>query len=158
MGVEIERKFLVNHEKWNSIEKPEGETIEQKYIVNDGEKNIRVRIKGNKGFITIKSKKSGLKRSEFEYEIPIKDALELMNSFSGGRITKTRYKLKCEEKLWEVDEFHDENEGLIVAEIELRSEEETFGVPGWIEKEVTQDARYYNSHLAKKPFKSWNKT
>lgn len=157
MGIEIERKFLVDKEKWNRIKKPEAEVIKQKYIATDKEKTIRIRIKGEKGFITLKGKKKGLRRSEFEYEIPIKDAVSMMASFSGGMISKTRYKIKHEGKLWEVDEFRDDNEGLIIAEIELQTESETFSLPDWVGKEVSHDSMYYNSNLTVKPYKSWSK-
>lgn len=155
MGIEIERKFLVDKEKWSRVLKPEAETIKQKYLVTDKEKTIRIRIKGEKGFITLKGKKKGLRRSEFEYEIPVKDAVSMMASFGGGMISKTRYKIKHEGKLWEVDEFHEDNEGLIVAEIELQTESETFLSPAWLGKEVSHDSRYYNSNLTIKPYNRW---
>lgn len=157
MGIEIERKFLVNNLKWNAINKPEGEIIRQKYILTDEEKTIRIREKGNKGYFTIKGKKKGITRTEFEFEIPLEQALEMMKTFSGGMISKVRYKINFEGKLWEIDEFLDDNIGLIVAEIELRFEDETFSVPDWVAKEVTHDTKYYNSNLAIKPFNRWKK-
>lgn len=156
MHVEIERKFLVDKNKWEEVKKDSGKTVQQKYLLAEPDKSIRVRIKGDKGYITLKGKSSGFTRNEYEYEIPLQDAGELMEHFPGGLILKTRYKIMFGGKLWEVDEFRDANEGLIVAEIELKSEDESFELPEWVGQEITNDARYYNASLSKNPFKSWD--
>lgn len=158
MGIETERKFLVNKTKWAAVHKVHGQTIRQKYIQTDKDKTIRIREKGNKGYITIKGKKKGISRAEFEYEIPLKDAIAMMDTFTGGMISKIRFNVKHAGKLWEVDEFHGDNDGLIVAEIELQSEDEVFDLPDWVAKEVTHDPRYYNSNLTIRPYKHWKAT
>lgn len=155
MGIEIERKFLVNHEIWNELEKPEGEFYRQGYLLTDPTKTIRVRQTSEKGFLTIKGISVGATRAEFEYEIPHEEAKELLDQFSVSELSKIRYKILFENKLWEVDEFLGENEGLMVAEIELESEDETFSIPKWIGKEVTGEKKYYNSNLTQLPFKNW---
>ncbi|WP_295677010.1 CYTH domain-containing protein [uncultured Mucilaginibacter sp.] len=157
MGVEIERKFLVDHEKWGEINKPQGIHYRQGYIVDEASKTIRVRAAGKKGFITIKSSTTGITRKEFEYEIPVEEALQLIDGFAGSEVEKTRYRITFEGKLWEVDEFWGDNHGLIMAEIELQQEDEAFEQPDWITREVSDDKRYYNSYLAKNPFKDWGK-
>ena len=154
MGKEIERKFLVNH-KWGLIEKPVGQLYRQGYILNDPTKTIRVRQTEDKGFLTIKGLSIGATRSEYEYEIPLGDAKELLDSFSTSELSKIRYKITFENKLWEVDEFLSDNKGLIVAEIELKSEKETIILPDWIDKEVTGEEKYYNSNLTINPFNKW---
>jgi adenylate cyclase len=154
MGIEIERKFLVNKEKWNQ-RKPLGLFVRQGYLLTDPEKTIRVRLTGHHGFLTIKGKTTGATRSEFEYEIPGEDAKKILETFSCAVVSKVRFEIIYHEKLWEIDEFLDENEGLIIAEIELKSEEEKIDFPEWIEKEITGDARYYNASLAENPFKNW---
>ena len=158
MGVEIERKFLVDHEKWGKLKKTAGIHYHQGYLVDDVHCTIRVRVAGTKGFVTIKGANSGISRKEFEYKIPASDASELIKSFAGSSVEKIRYKIKFAGKLWEVDEFLGDNKGLIMAEIELKHENEEFEKPGWITREVSDDDRYYNSNLAKNPFKDWVKT
>lgn len=155
MGIEIERKFLVNKELWNECEKPAGEFYRQGYLLTDPSKTIRVRQTSDKGFLTIKGISVGASRSEFEYEIPFDEAKELLDQFSVSELSKIRYKILFEEKLWEVDEFLGENEGLMVAEIELKSENEKFKLPDWIGKEVTGEDQYYNSNLTLNPYKNW---
>jgi adenylate cyclase len=155
MGVEIERKFLVNAGKWNALNKPEGIAYRQGYIVKEEAKTVRIRIAGKDGFITIKGKSSGISRSEFEYSIPEPDAEALLAEFCQEIIAKTRYNITYAGKLWEVDVFAEDNDGLIVAEIELDNEAESFDLPDWLAKEVTGDIRYYNSSLAENPFKNW---
>ncbi len=155
MGIEIERKFLVNQEIWNTLEKPEGEFYRQGYLLTDPTKTIRVRQTSEKGFLTIKGISVGASRAEFEYEIPREEAKELLDQFSVSELSKIRYKILFENKLWEVDEFLGENEGLMVAEIELESEDETFSIPDWIGEEVTGEKKYYNSNLTQLPFKNW---
>lgn len=156
MPIEIERKFLVNHELWNNLTKSAGNHYRQGYLVADSGKTIRVRLTDTCGFITIKGKTTGVSRAEYEYEIPKNEAEELLNQFAITELSKIRYKIEVEGKLWEVDEFLDENLGLIMAEIELNSEDEPFIKPSWIEAEVTSDHRYYNSYLSKNPFSKWS--
>ncbi|MGI4022112.1 MAG: CYTH domain-containing protein [Janthinobacterium lividum] len=155
MGVEIERKFLVDDQKWSEFNKPEGTAYRQGYLANEKDKTIRIRIAGDKAFITIKGATEGFTRKEFEYEIPLNDAQELLESFSLKGTSKIRYRVPVGNKVWEIDVFSGDNEGLIVAEIELNSEEETFEKPGFLLEEVTYDPRYYNSNLALHPYKSW---
>lgn len=233
MGKEIERKFLVNPKLWDIAEKPAGVFYRQGYILAEAGKTVRVRIAGNAGFLTIKGAAAGISRDEYEYEIPLKDAEEMLDRLCGAEVVKKRYKVICwgkderffttegpprrmqrthtedpprrtqrtriekknnlllregnnlttkalsslreenhlnsknteskeraeeestEGKLWEVDVFEGGNQGLIIAEIELKSEDELFDVPEWIDKEVTGDMRYYNSYLSMYPFKDW---
>jgi adenylate cyclase len=155
MGVEIERKFLVHHDKWAALAKPKGLVIRQGYMLKDAAKTIRVRIKDEESFITIKGKTKGISRSEYEYGIPLKDGLELLEAFCEAVVEKQRYCISYAGKLWEVDVFEGENQGLIVAEIELADEAETFDLPRWVSTEVTSDARYYNSNLSVNPYKNW---
>jgi adenylate cyclase len=155
MGLEIERKFLVNHAKWAVTEKPKREFYKQGYMLTDPNKTIRVRATDTKGFLTIKGKTEGATRAEFEYEIPKEEAIQLLDMFAVSDLTKYRYKVFFAEKLWEVDVFLGENEGLIIAEIELSSEDETFDLPHWATEEVTGVNKYYNSNLSTFPFKRW---
>ena len=155
MGIEIERKFLVKQEIWAQLEKPDGEFYRQGYLLTDPTKTIRVRQTSEKGFLTIKGISVGASRAEFEYEIPQEEAKDLLDQFSVSELSKIRYKILFENKLWEVDEFLGENEGLMVAEIELQSEDETFSTPNWIGEEVTGEEKYYNSNLTLLPFKNW---
>ena len=157
MGLEIERKFLVDHEKWAKVDKPDGTHYRQGYLVDEAIKTIRVRAAGEKGFITIKGSTTGITRKEFEYEIPVEEAIQLIDGFAVSEVEKTRYRITFKGKLWEVDEFWGNNKGLLMAEIELKQEDETFEKPDWITLEVSDDKRYYNSYLAKNPFKDWGK-
>src|SRR6478609_11073459 len=136
MGVETEKKFLVKKELWNKV-KQHGTLYRQGYMLREEDKTIRVRlIEGDKGYITIKGSVKGFSRPEYEYPIPEIDAEALLSNFCNAIVSKRRYKIKINGKLWEVDEFLEENEGLIVAEIELKDESETFNLPGWIDTEV----------------------
>ena len=155
MGIEIERKFLVHKDKWDSLTKPKKDFYRQGYLFSDSNKTIRVRQTNDKGYITIKGSVIGLSRPEFEYEIPKADAEELLNQFSVSELIKVRYKILFKNKIWEVDEFLGDNLGLIVAEIELEHENEQFEIPDWIANEVTDDNKYYNSCLAKTPYCNW---
>lgn len=155
MGKEIERKFLVNTDIWDKIEKPIGNKIVQAYILSHPEKTIRVRITKKKGFLTIKGKTEGISRSEYEYEIPLKDAEELITQFSGSVIDKIRYPMAIGKHVWEVDVFDGDNKGLIVAEIELSAEDETFEKPLWLGKEVSHEPKYFNGSLEKLPYSKW---
>lgn len=156
MGVEIEKKFLVKKDLWNKANKGTGILYRQGYMLRQEDKTIRVRlIEGDQGYITIKGKVKGLSRPEYEYAIPEEDAGELLKSFCDNIVSKKRYKIEVEGKLWEVDEFLEDNEGLIIAELELKRETEAFHTPEWIDTEVTGDPRYYNSELSVYPFKNW---
>ena len=155
MAFEIERKFLIEKDLWYAVKKPVGVDIIQSYLVNEPGKVIRIRVTDSKGFITIKGPAENAIRQEFEYPVPREDALEILNLFSPKRIEKTRYKIEFHGHLWEVDEFFGENDGLIIAEIELKSPEESFDRPSWLGEEVTQDHRYYNSYLSENPYTKW---
>lgn len=155
MGKEIERKFLVNHALWHQTVKPVGQLFRQGYLSLDPHKTIRVRITPEKAFLTIKGLTTGATRLEYEYEIPREDAQALLDNFSSAELSKIRYTLDFDHKTWEVDEFLGENSGLIVAEIELNSEEETFTLPPWIADEVTDQEKYYNANLTLNPYGRW---
>lgn len=155
MGLEIERKYLVKHELWHALLKPEGVNYRQGYLISDKEKTVRVRATDSQGFITIKSKTVGATRLEYEYQIPLAESIELLNAFTQNNIDKIRYNIDFQGKTWEIDVFSGDNEGLIVAEIELESESENYQIPEWIDVEVTHDNRYFNSNLSKMPFKNW---
>jgi adenylate cyclase len=155
VGTEIERKFLIEKDLWYALKKPHGTLFQQAYLVNEPEKVIRIRITDSSGFLTIKGPSLHATRSEYEFPIPKKDAVQIMDQFTKIRIDKTRYKIEFEGKMWEVDEFWGSNEGLIIAEIELKSEDEPFSKPSWIGEEVTDDHRYYNSYLSEHPYTSW---
>ncbi len=154
--IEIERKFLVTSEAFKT-EAFTQNRISQGYLSSVPGRTVRVRIKGNKGFLTIKgtSNESGLSRFEWEKEIPVNEATALLKLCEEGVIDKTRFEVKMGKHVFEIDEFYDENEGLIMAEIELNSETEVFDKPSWLGKEVTNDKRYYNSYLSKNPYKKW---
>jgi adenylate cyclase len=153
MATEIERKFLVNKALWKPIVK--GITIAQGYLQHDKDKVVRVRIKGTQGFLTIKGKNNGISRLEFEYEIPITDAEELLVLCDKGVIYKTRYEIPYKGFIWEVDEFKGENEGLFLAEVELKSADEDPEIPLWVRDEVSRDPRYFNSFISEHPFSKW---
>jgi adenylate cyclase len=155
MGLEIERKFLVKNASWrDNVE--DREPILQGYLAEAGRATVRVRAKGDRGFLTIKGRTTGVTRSEFEYEIPIDDARAMLETLSSlPVIDKVRHRVRCGGHLWEVDVFAGENAGLVLAEIELASEDEAFERPDWIGAEVSDDPRYYNSNLARHPFRSW---
>ena len=154
--IEIERKFLVKSEDFKK-EAFAQNRITQGYLSSVPDRTVRVRIKGNKGFLTIKgvSNESGMSRFEWEKEIPINEAQKLLTLCEKGAIDKTRFEVKIGQHTFEVDEFYGDNQGLILAEIELSSENEKFERPKWLGKEVTNDNRYYNSNLSKKPFVTW---
>lgn len=154
--VEIERKFLVksNLYKEEAISK---ERISQGYLNSHPERTVRVRIKGDKGFLTIKGKSNatGLSRFEWEKEIPVKEAEVLIKLCEPGLIEKQRYRVRSGNYIFEIDQFEGENQGLVIAEIELESEDSEYFSPGWLGEEVTGDIRYYNSYLSKNPYKNW---
>jgi adenylate cyclase len=155
MGVEIERKFLVDHEKWQEVIKPPGTHYRQGYLLNDDQRTIRVRVTDKQGYITLKGATTGITRKEYEYKIPIEDGIELLDDFAASEVEKIRYRIHFAGKLWEVDEFSGDNKGLIMAEIELQDESEKFELPGWVTGEVSGDKRYYNSYLSTHPYKKW---
>ncbi len=147
---EIERKFLVNEELLDVVKYLQSKKIRQGYISDNDGKTVRVRTKGEKGYLTIKGKSNGISRDEFEYEIPFEDANQLLQNFCPKVLEKERFDLIVGEKKWEIDIFHGKLEGLIIAELELESEDEAFELPGWIREEVSDDVQYYNSRLIEK--------
>ena len=153
MGQEIERKFLVKNDSWKN---QTAHLCRQGYISTDIHKTIRIRIFQDKGFLTVKGKNTGPSRIEFEYEIPLFDANQLIQHFCDKRIIeKNRYFVQCGEHFFEIDEFLGDNQGLIIAEIELNSIDEHFEKPDWLGREVTNDQKYYNSNLVSNPFNNW---
>ena len=155
MGREIERKFLIKASEWAKLDKPGGKHLRQGYLVSAPNKTIRVRTTDDKAWITIKGISVGASRLEYEYEIPLVEGLELLDNFAEAELEKIRYEIHHQAKLWEVDVFLGDNNGLIVAEIELDSEDEKFELPEWVAEEVTEEKKYYNSNLTKHPFKLW---
>ncbi|MBW4493549.1 MAG: CYTH domain-containing protein [Oscillatoria princeps RMCB-10] len=154
MATEIERKFLVRGDGWRGL--AEGTYYCQGYIPTKEGRTVRVRIAGERGYLTIKGATVGNTRAEFEYPIPVEDAREILETLcERPYIEKTRHKIVVGKLTWEVDEFAGENQGLILAEVELTEENQEVVLPDWIEKEVSGDARYFNSNLAKNPFKHW---
>jgi CYTH domain-containing protein len=151
MSVEIERKFLVNPEKWKA--KGRGTKMIQAYL--GLHPTVRIRIAGRKAYLTIKGNVEGISRPEFEYQVPLADAGEMLGLAISQIVEKTRYKIWFDGFCWEVDVFSGRNEGLLMAEIELKSEDEDFKIPDWILAEVTGDPRFYNSYLSAKPFQDW---
>jgi adenylate cyclase len=156
MAQEIERKFLVKGDAFKA-EAFKQTRITQGYLSSVPERTVRIRVKGEKGFITIKGigSDSGASRYEWEKEIPASEVMELLKIAEPGVIDKTRYQVKKGNHTYEVDEFYGENQGLVVAEIELQSEGEAFEKPEWLGKEVTGDVKYYNSMLMKNPYIKW---
>lgn len=156
MAQEIERKFLVKSDAFKSDAVKETR-ITQGYLSSVPERTVRVRIKGEKGFMTVKGigNESGASRYEWEKEISVEDTNELLKICEPGVIDKTRFLVKAGEHTFEVDEFYGENEGLTVAEVELTSEDEAFDKPKWLDEEVTGDVKYYNSMLMKNPYTKW---
>lgn len=155
--IEIERKFLVVSDAYKS-EAFRTTKIIQGFLNTDPERTVRVRLRGESGILTIKGKSSsdGLIRFEWESEISKTDAENLLKLCEPGIIDKMRYEIKVENHIFEVDEFFEDNQGLVIAELELESEDETFKKPDWLGEEITGTAKYYNSQLSKAPFKTWN--
>lgn len=155
MAQEIEKKFLVAGEFKESAKK--ATHITQGYLSSVPERTVRVRVKGEKGYITVKGigNDSGASRFEWEKEIPVEDVRDLLKICEPGVIDKTRYLVDCDGHTFEVDEFYGDNEGLVVAEVELSDENEAFTRPSWLGEEVTGDKKYYNSMLMKNPYKNW---
>lgn len=155
--IEIERKFLVTSEAFKVAAHSEIKIV-QGFLSVDPERTVRVRIKGAHGFLTIKGKSNeeGTSRFEWEQEIPLEEAESLLELCLPGVIDKIRYEVKQENHLFEIDVFSGDNDGLVIAEVELSSADEQFSKPHWLGKEVTGDIRYYNSQLSKQPYKNWN--
>lgn len=154
MAKEIERKFLVNGTEFKNLAK--GTSYRQGYLSTVKERTVRVRTIDDKGYLTIKGITVGATRVEYEYEIPASEADDMLSNLcEKPLIEKNRYKIPFAGLTWEIDEFFGDNDGLIVAEVELESEEQKFEKPAWIGEEVTSDPRYFNSNLTKNPFKNW---
>lgn len=156
MGTEIERKYLIIDDSWKT-KASEGIEIKQGYLNSEAKRTVRIRISGEQGWLTIKGKNENLTRKEFEYDIPLTDALELLNLCEKPIIEKTRYIFLDNGNSWEIDVFSGENEGLVIAEIELSREDQEFTIPEWVGEEVSMDVRYYNSSLISNPFVNWEK-
>lgn len=155
MGIEVERKFLVSDESWR-----DGVTsstrIVQGYIAQTGSATVRVRVKGDRGFLTIKGSSVGVSRSEFEYEVPVADALAMLDELAQGPvIDKVRHLVPVGGHVWEVDVFAGENAPLVMAEVELTDSQEAFDRPDWAGVEVSDDQRYFNVNLARSPYSTW---
>jgi adenylate cyclase len=154
MAKEIERKFLVHPRKWSDL--GAGKAIRQGYLCATKESSVRVRTHGDKAFITIKGHTTDITRDEYEYEIPLTDANEILGSLcEAPPIEKTRYRIVFKGHTFEVDEFGGANQGLTIAEVELKDPKEQVELPDWIDREVSDDPRYFNSNLASKPFSTW---
>jgi len=154
MAKEIERKFLVKGEAWKA--RAAGVKYRQGYLNSVKERTVRVRTIGGKGYMTVKGITTGATRSEYEYEIPVADADAMLTDLcEKPLIEKNRYKIRTGHHVWEIDEFFGENQGLVVAEIELKGEQEAFQKPDWIGEEVTGDSRYFNSNLINHSFTRW---
>lgn len=154
MGQEIERKFLTVGDDWRAD--AEGTAFRQGYLVADGQREVRVRRAGERAFLTIKGPRRGNTRTEIEYPISVEDAEQLLDELcEQPLIEKTRYRVEHGGHTWEVDDFHGDSAGLVLAEVELDSEDEQVHLPSWIGTEVSNDPRFTNAHLARHPFKSW---
>ncbi|MGB0563356.1 MAG: CYTH domain-containing protein [Spirulinaceae cyanobacterium] len=153
MATEIERKFLVVGEDWRSL--APGVPYAQGYLCRDPQRTVRVRVAGDQGYLTIKGATQGISRAEFEYTIPLTEAQELLHLCDRPLIEKIRYRISQGELVWEVDEFAGENQGLILAEVELRSPEQAIVKPDWIGQEVSHDSRYFNTSLVAQPYRQW---
>ena len=154
MGQEIERKFLVKGDSWRTLAK--GTTYRQGYLNSIKERTVRIRTVGGKAFLTIKGLTVGATRMEYEYEIPMADCNTMLDALAERPlIEKKRYKVEFGGLIWEIDEFFGENAGLIVAEVELKSEDQAFKKPDWAGDEVTDDPRYFNANLVKHPYSRW---
>ncbi|HEY9825619.1 MAG TPA: CYTH domain-containing protein [Stenomitos sp.] len=154
MGVEIERKFLVNTALWHP--QTPGTLYRQGYVSQVQNPTVRIRIAGNQGFITLKGQTQGTVRSEYEYAIPVEDAQEMLDQWCKPRmVEKVRYRVPIDHLVWEVDVFEGRNQGLVLAEVELDHPDVSINLPPWVGQEVSEDARYYNSNLAQHPYITW---
>ena len=154
MALEVEHKFLVRDDGWRNAA-DDGHFMRQGYLANVGVTSVRVRISGDDARLNIKHARSLTVRLEYEYSIPLEDARELLDACGGPSVEKTRYRVPHAGHLWEVDVFAGDNEGLVMAEVELAGEGEHFERPPWLGEEVSQDPRYLNQNLAVRPFKHW---
>ncbi|MFO7580957.1 CYTH domain-containing protein [Guyparkeria sp.] len=155
MAREIERKFLLADWSWRE-EVERSDRLVQGYLNEEGGASVRVRHNGRQAFLNIKSRTLGISRDEFEYEIPMADAERMLDHLTCGPvIDKTRHFVRRDGLLWEIDEFHGANDGLVVAEVELEHEDQAFERPDWLGEEVSHDPRYYNVSLVKKPYSQW---
>jgi len=155
MGTEIERKFLLRDDRWKEGANC-GTLFRQGYLIGSDKSSVRVRIEGHQANLNIKSATLGIRRHEFEYPIPLEDARDLLDSLcEKPLIEKTRYLVNYAGHLWEIDVFSGDNAGLVVAEVELQSEDESFETPPWLGREVSDDPRYYNVCLVKEPYSKW---
>ncbi|WP_346341641.1 CYTH domain-containing protein [[Phormidium] sp. ETS-05] len=154
MSTEIERKFLVSGDGWRGL--APGTIYRQGYMPTQNGITVRVRVIGSQGYLTVKGRTTGISRLEFEYPIPIADAWEMLDNFCAKPlIEKTRYQIKYGDIIWEVDEFHGDNQGLIIAEVELATENQIITIPEWIGAEVSHEPKYFNANLAKHPYSRW---
>lgn len=153
MPLEIERKFLVRNDQWRSLAEPVYYC--QGYLNSDKHRTVRVRVAGETAQLTIKGLSKGAIRAEFEYAVPVEDAKQLLEMCEQPFVEKHRRKIPIDELIWEVDEFLGANEGLVLAEVELESEDQAISLPDWVGEEVTGDSRYFNSNLVQQPFESW---
>jgi adenylate cyclase len=155
MALEIERKYLVVNDKWREAIVSES-TMKQGYLANVPNASVRVRVSGKEARLTIKGRNKGISRDEYEYSIPLRDAEEILkHHIAGAVIEKVRYRVKCGDHIWDLDLFTGANQGLMMAEVELSSEEEEFQMPEWAGEEVSSDSRYYNASLSSHPYCGW---
>ncbi|MEW8401056.1 MAG: CYTH domain-containing protein [Candidatus Thiodiazotropha sp.] len=155
MALEIERKYLVINDKWRDSVIRES-VMKQGYLASQPNATVRVRVSGSEARLTIKGRSRGIRRSEYEYPIPLQDAQELLDSHSAGAlIEKVRYRVRCGDHVWDLDVFDGANRGLVIAEVELGSEDEAFQMPEWAGEEVSSDSRYYNASLVSHPYCDW---
>jgi len=155
VAIEIERKFLLGDDSWRGAV-ARSEVMRQGYLAGSEHCSIRVRVTGDQAHLNIKSATLGITRSEFEYQVPLADAELMLNTLCGARcLDKTRHYVRHAGHEWEIDEFHGANAGLVVAELELSTVDESFVTPAWLGKEVSDDPRYYNSRLVEAPYSDW---
>ena len=155
MPIEIERKFLLANSDWRN-EVIRSSRIRQGYLGKMDKASVRIRVQGDRANINVKSATLDIRRLEYEYEIPLDEAIEMLDQLCAKpQIDKTRFIVEHGSHVWEIDEFYGDNEGLLVAEVELGSEDEAYEKPAWLGEEVTQDPRYYNVNLIKQPYKQW---
>lgn len=154
MAREIERKFLVRNEHYRQLAKPI--SYRQGYLSTAANRIVRVRVCGEKGFLTLKGTTNGITRTEYEYEIPVMEAEHILSELCDKPfIEKDRYIIKCDDMEWNIDEFHGPNEGLVVAEVHLQSENQQISLPEWVGEEVSHEPKYFNSNLVQNPYSKW---
>ncbi len=155
MAIEVERKFLVKNDAWRDQVESEVH-IMQGYLANNAGLTVRVRVKGDEAFLTVKGATEGISRAEFEYPIPVADAESMLAELAiSPPVDKVRYRIPVGDHVWELDVFAGENAGLVMAEVELGAEDEAFEMPAWAGEEVSADPRYYNVNLARNPYRRW---